>query len=123
MMPQRILEDLILVCATTPSAVWVQEEDLEFAYFNLRTRSSVVALIGRPDGLERVTFEREDDLRNWGGAGQAPRVYAWNFYTGPLYGYLAVYKGKTKKYIIKSFKKNNKFGGFFQFANLKGLLE
>jgi len=86
--------------------------------FNLATQAAVIDFVGG-GGCERVAYLRTAPFENWKGSPPPPNVDSYSFYSGPTFGYLAFFENrKTGMWVIKSFKKNSNFDGFFPFAGL-----
>jgi hypothetical protein len=110
----------VAACGEETSSVYVTGGAMETAEadFNLASQSAVTEFIGG-GGCERPEYIRTAPFENWTGDPPPPDVDSYSFYSGPEYGYLAYWRHpKTGKWIIKSLKKNSKFGGFFPLAKL-----
>jgi hypothetical protein len=101
------------------STVYVTGGAMETAEseLNLATQDAVTEFIGS-GGCERPTYLRTAPFENWKGAPPPPDVDSYSFYSGPLFGYLAYFRKPDGSWVIKSLKKNDKFGGFFPLAKL-----
>ncbi len=76
--------------------------------FNLNTQKGVLEFIGNR-GLESPCFINSKKWEKNPKPNHPIMVDAYNFYSGFIYGYIAFfYQPVTKKWIIKSFKKNSK---------------
>lgn len=109
-------------CCSEQSAalVFVRGSAMETAErdFNLTTQADVIDFVAN-DGCETPTYIRTEDLEKWSGGPPPPQVDSYSFYSGPKFGYLAFFQNpNTGQWVIKSFKKNDQFGGFFQLAAL-----
>lgn len=91
--------------------------------FNLKTNSEILGFIFN-GGLEKPKYIKtkpwENDPKNSG-----IMVDSYNFYSGNTKGYIAyLYQPETKKWLLKSFKKDNPPGGKnLPFEGLKQMLE
>ncbi len=84
-----------------PSAEVTADDD-----FKLRTKTKIYEFINS-GGLESPVHITDEPLRKGATGDPGIIVAAYSFYSGPLYGYLAFfYSTASKKFIIKSFKKN-----------------
>jgi hypothetical protein len=110
--------EFVAACATTTIWVHVTGGALETAsaYFNLMTALAVQEFIGN-GGLEHVAYIRTAPFENWRGPPPAPLVDSYRFQSGPSKrGYLAFFVNHKNQYVIKSLKKDDRFGGFYQLA-------
>ena len=75
--------------------------------FNINTQEGVLGFIGN-GGLESPCFINTKQWENNPDSKNLIMVDAYDFYSGSIYGYIAFfYQPTTKKWIIKSFKKNS----------------
>lgn len=75
--------------------------------FNLSTQEGVLSFIGN-GGLESPCAINTKQWENNPDPNNPIMVDAYDFYSGSIYGYIAFfYQPTTKKWIIKSFKKNS----------------
>jgi hypothetical protein len=112
--------EIFVSACSGAAAVYVRPGAMETAErdFNLITQVAIIDFI-RAGGCEKVTYIRTDDLETWRGDPPPPRVDSYSFYSGPKFGYLAFFQNPlTGQWVIKSFKRNDQFGGFFPFAGL-----
>jgi hypothetical protein len=76
--------------------------------FGLRTQFEVVAFVGN-GGVETPAHANTEEWKNNPNANDPIYVDSYDFYSGPKYGYLAfMYNPTTKKWMIKSFKANDR---------------
>lgn len=123
MASEYLWDDFVGACssATSATAVYVRPSAMETAErdFNLATQAAIIDFVGSDESCQKATYIRTDDLEAWKGDPPPPKVDSYSFYSGPKFGYLAFFRNPlTGQWVIKSFKKNEQFGGFFQFAAL-----
>lgn len=109
MEPTYQLSDLINDCAVGVLKVSVLKNAMETAKsdFNFYTQEGVVGFIGH-GGLEAPCLINTKLWENNPNPKNLIMVDAYHFYSGSIYGYIAFfYQPTTKKWIIKSFKKNS----------------
>ncbi|OGQ91474.1 MAG: hypothetical protein A2289_18385 [Deltaproteobacteria bacterium RIFOXYA12_FULL_58_15] len=105
--PEYELADLKKACGEKGEVVVVRDA-LETARsdFGLNTESDVLEFI-RNDGLEKPTHANTAALEKYPKSDK-PWVDSYDFCAGFRVGYIAFYRGPTGKFVIKSFKKNDK---------------
>jgi hypothetical protein len=102
MEPADHLAAFISGCVEGQAFVWDEAMKDARADFGLYTKTQIVEFIAA-GGLEDPTFREERSLEK----NPSEIVYTFNFYAGSKYGYLGFYYARiTKKWIIKSFKRN-----------------
>lgn len=109
MKPTYKLNNLISACIKGVSKAYISKGAMETARsdFNLNTQDSVLGFIGN-SGLESPSFINSNPWENNPNPENLIMVDAYSFYSGSLYGYIAFfYQPETKRWIIKSFKRNN----------------
>lgn len=109
MEPTYQLKDLISDCVVGILKAYISKSAMETAKsdFNLNTQKEVLAFIGN-GGLESPCLINSKQWENNPNPGNPIMVDAYDFYSGSIYGYIAFfYQTTTKKWIIKSFKKNS----------------
>lgn len=75
--------------------------------FKLNTKQDILAFINN-GGLEEMKFIHTKPWENNHDSQNHIMVDSYGFYSGKLYGYIAfMFVKNTKKWTIKSFKKNN----------------
>lgn len=75
--------------------------------FNLHTKEAIYSFVA--EGLETPTFINQKPWENDLDQTNPTTVYAFSFYSGKKFGYIAFMKSnQTGKWLIKSFKKNNR---------------
>lgn len=95
-------------CADGTSKIVVTRGAMETAKtdFKLMTQSNVLEFIAN-GGLEKPSFINKKEWKNNPDKSVVIMVDAYAFFSGILYGYIAfIYITKTKKWLIKSFKKH-----------------
>ncbi|MBN2497941.1 MAG: hypothetical protein JXR96_25330 [Deltaproteobacteria bacterium] len=88
--------------------------------FGLSTEDAVREFIGN-NGLELPSYIKTDPWANNPNPTQDVWVDVYSFYSGSLFGYLAFFRAPTGKWIIKSFKKNDRPDP--RFLQIKAALE
>lgn len=109
MEPTYRLNDLVTDCAIGILKVYISRSAMETAKsdFNLNTQEEVLGFIGN-EGLESPCLINTKQWENNPDRKNPIMVDAYDFYSGSTYGYIAFfYQPTTKKWIIKSFKKNS----------------
>jgi hypothetical protein len=102
------LELFLQACQNGVTAVYIRPKAIETAKadFHLETQSEILSFLSG-DGFESPTFKNSKILEKGNDADGETVTDAYNFFSGPDYGYLSFYKTKKgKKWIIKSFKRN-----------------
>lgn len=105
--PEYNLDEFIHDCEEGTSKVFVAQGAMITARtdFNLNIQASILEFIAN-GGLEKPTFINKKTWENNTDKSIVIMVDAYAFFSGLIYGYIAfVYVTKTKKWIIKSFKK------------------
>jgi hypothetical protein len=105
--PEYDFNDFIHDCGEGISKVFVTQGAMVTARtdFNLNTQASVLEFITN-GGLEKLTFINKKAWENNPDKTIVIMVDAYAFFSGLIYGYIAFsYITKTKKWMIKSFKK------------------
>lgn len=106
--PEYELDDFVRDCTKNPPTVFVTHGAMLTARsdFNLNTQANVLEFIAN-GGLEKPTYINKKEWENNPNKQVEIMVDAYAFFSGLIYGYIAfVYVAKTKKWIIKSFKKH-----------------
>ena len=106
--PDYSLQDFVAACAAG-LAVKVLKTAMQTAPhdFGLMTEPEVVAWIGN-GGLEKPEHANTETWLNNPDPTQPIWVDSYNFFSGLDYGYIAfMFQPKTKKWLIKSLKKND----------------
>lgn len=107
--PAYALPTFIAACAIRGAVrvLYQAAKDAE-AHFRLLTQERVLVFIAE-GGLEEPTHADTLPWRNNPDKTTVILVDSYDFYSGPTHGYIAFYyHPKTNKWIIKSFKINNK---------------
>jgi hypothetical protein len=106
--PAYSLQDFVAACADG-SAVKVLKPAMQTApSFGLMTEPEVIAWIGN-GGLEKPEHANTETWLNNPDRTQPIWVDSYNFFSGLDYGYIAfMFQPKTKNWLIKSLKKNDK---------------
>jgi len=102
------MDDFLKACTEGTQKVFVHRGAMETARsdFNLNTQERVLRFVGN-DGLEKPTFINSKQWENNPDSSTPIQVDAWAFFSGLLHGYIAFFfQPKTKKWNIKSLKKN-----------------
>ncbi len=103
------LSDLVNDCAVGVSKTYISKGAMETAKsdFNFNTQEEVLGFIGN-GGLELPCLSNSKPWGNNPMPENPIMVDAYHFYSGSTYGYIAFfYQPTTKKWVIKSFKKNS----------------
>jgi len=106
--PEYKFDDFVNDCAVGTSKIFVSRGAMETARsdFKLATQNQVLEFIAN-GGLEKPTFINKKEWENNNDDTVVIMVDAYAFFSGIIYGYIAfVYITKTKKWLIKSFKKH-----------------
>lgn len=106
--PTHNMDDFLKACAEGTQKVFVHKGAMETAKsdFNLMTQERVLQFVG-DDGLEKPSFINSKPWENNPDPATPIQVDAWGFFSGLLHGYIAFFfQPKTKKWNIKSLKKN-----------------
>ena len=75
--------------------------------FNLHPKEAIYDFVA--EGLESPTFINQNPWENDPDKTNPATVYAFSFYSGKKFGYIAFMKSnQTGKWLIKSFKKNDR---------------
>lgn len=109
-LPAYQLSMFIRDCSIGVSKAYASKSAVETARsdFNLGTQERILGFIGN-GGIESPCLSNSNLWNNNPNPDQPIMVDSYDFFSGVTYGYLAFfYQPETKKWIIKSLKKNNK---------------
>jgi hypothetical protein len=95
------LDEFIEACAKGEVIVLGKAEKTARSEFHLLSKASILEFIG--DGnLENVKHRGSKPFDK----NPLFTVYAYNFFSGKKYGYIAIFCGENQQWFLKSFKKN-----------------
>ncbi len=106
--PEYKFDDFVCDCAEGTAKIFVTHGAMETARsdFKLMTQNRVAEFIAN-GGLEKPIFINKKKWENNTDDSVVIMVDAYAFFSGIIYGYIAfVYVTKTKKWLIKSFKRH-----------------
>lgn len=112
MEPSYSIKKFTDACKQGQNKVYVTRGARETARtdFRLNTEKDILNFIGY-GGLENLKFDHTKLWENNPEPNEPVMVDSYGFYSGSLFGYIAfMFREKTKKWIIKSFKKNIQSG-------------
>lgn len=115
--PTYNLEDFITCCDKNPDGIHLINDTLKDAQniFHLYTKANVLEFIAN-DGLEEINFINTKLLEKNPDPTIKIYVDAYEFMTGGILGYIAFFKNKKDKWVIKSFHQSDRRGGIMESA-------